>query len=215
MTPDDVDLPKSYKMYRTPHYIAELATRFMVNNALVKQEFVEHGYTSEFSFTNKLDNGAEVLRSPDPVADITARVKSMLNGGYTADDIMVITHESKMAAFRTAIEVADIPYLVGETREITDRLTLVDFMNVKGLEKPVVFVCDIENLYDRTQAGNLFDNADARARRERRARRITYVSLTRACEELIVYYRDPGHPFVSELVTINNRILQKRSPHGV
>jgi len=89
-------------------------------------------------------------------------------------------------------------------------VTLVDFMNVKGLEREVVLVAEIEDLYCRSNSDGLFDDPATQLKAERFSRRKIYVALTRAIEECIVYYTDAGNVFVSELVAINRRITSKR-----
>ena len=80
-------------------------------------------------------------------------------------------------------------------------------MGVKGLEKEVVLVTGIEDLYDRSQPQGMFEDEDTRYQKELLSRRKVYVALTRPLEQLIIYYQDPNNRFVSELLTINNEIL--------
>ena len=86
----------------------------------------------------------------------------------------------------------------------------IDFMNVKGLEKEVVLICGIEDLYERSHTASLFSEEEMRWQEEQLSRRKIYVALTRSLEHLHIYYRDPTNIFLQELLKIIRDILQKR-----
>ena len=204
-----VELKKSYKMFRTPRYIAELATLFTLGDPLSRREFEEYGYTERFKFPNKLKNMAEILRSTHPEEEIAERIQALLNTAYSEEDIMIIASETRLTQAETALRAAGISYVLGESEHVT-AVSLVDFMNVKGLEKEVVLVTGIEDLYDRSKPRGMFDDEDEKRRKELFSRRKIYVSLTRPLERLIIYYQDPANCFISELLTINTGVINKR-----
>jgi hypothetical protein len=211
-----IGLDKSYKMFRTPRFIAELATRFILRDPLSKEEFKVNGYTEDFKFPNKLPNSAEILRSAQPEAEMADRVRSLLNATYSEEDMMVIASETRLPRVEAALKAAGVRCVRGEPQQ-GSAISLVDFINVKGLEKEVVFVIGIEDLYERSKAQGMFDDEDSKARQERYSRRKVYVSLTRPLEQLVIYYQDPSNRFVSELLAINKEILSHRQggPHAV
>ncbi len=206
-----VELKKSYKMFRTPRYIAELATRFILGDPLSRREFEEHGYTERFKSPNKLPNLPEILYSAYPEQEIAERIQALLDTTYVENDIMVITSAHRLPQVEAALSAAGIATIVGEPERDVAAITLVDFMNVKGLEKEVVFVTGIEDLYERSKPQDLFfDDEGDRRRKELFSRRKVYVALTRPLERLIVYYQDPANRFISELLAVNASLIAKR-----
>jgi hypothetical protein len=204
---DALELPKSYKMYRTPRYIGELAYRFVIADAAIRSEFEQRGYRQDTKFESYNDNAAELLRVQDSIPHVIERIHELLAGHCTEDDIMVITSEQLLPAYKTAFEQDGIKFSIGEPKH-GGQISLVDFMNVKGLEREVVFVSGIEDLYVRQDG--LFDDPATQLKEERFSRRKIYVALTRAIEECIVYYTDTSNVFIGELVAINRKIMSKR-----
>jgi superfamily I DNA/RNA helicase len=195
-------------MFRTPRYIAELATRFILGDPLARSEFEEHGYTGSFTYPNKLKNVAEVLRSSRPAQETAQRVRAFLDTTYSEEDILVVTSAERLPQVENALAAQDVRYVLGEP-EHGVAVSLVDFMGVKGLEKEVVVVSGIEDLYDRSKPQRMFEDEEDRYQEELLSRRKVYVALTRTLEQLIIYYQDPNNRFVSELLEINNDILDR------
>ena len=208
---DELDLPKSYKMYRTPRYIGELAYRFVIADPAIRSEFEQHGYRQDTQFESYNDNAAELLRVPDSIPCVVDRIGDLLASHCTEDDIMVITSEPLLPMYKIAFMQAGIKFSFGEPKQ-TGQVSLVDFMNVKGLEREIVLVSGIEDLYARQDG--LFDSPATQLKEERFSRRKVYVALTRAIEECVVYYTDPGNVFIRELVNINRKIMNKRQESG-
>lgn len=204
-----VELKKSYKMFRTPRYIAELATRFILRDPLSKKEFAAQGYTDNFKYPNKLKNMAEIVRSPHPEQEAAVRVRGFLDTGYAEADVMVITSEARLTQMGTSMRSAGVEYVLGEPVQ-GSAVSLVSFTDVKGLEKEIVLVTGIEDLHERSKLQGTFDDEDSRYRKELLSRRKVYVALTRPLEQLIVYYQDGSNRFISDLVEINNDILSRR-----
>ncbi len=202
------EVDKSYKMFRTPHYIAELATRFILGDPLARSEFAEHGYTESFKYPNKLKNRAEVLRTNHPSHEIAEQVRGFLDTSYSEEDILIVTSDEGLDQVADALAAQDVRFRLGEP-EHEAAVSLVDFMGAKGLEKEAVLVTGIEDLYDRSKPQVMFEDQDVRYQRELLSRRKVYVALTRPLERLIVYYQDPNNRFVSELLTINSDILSR------
>jgi hypothetical protein len=203
------ELESSYKMFRTPRHIAMLATRFVLGDPMLRQEFREHGYSEEFTYPKNLSTLAEILRADDPEGEVAERVRSLLNGGYTEGDLMIVTSLKRMPRMAEALERVRVRYVLEETED-AQAITVTDFMNVKGLEKEVVLVTGIEDLYEHSKPEAMFDELDTRYACERFSRRKIYVSLTRPLEQLIIYYQDAGNRFVAELLTINREIQHNR-----
>lgn len=211
LVPRRMELKKSYKMHRTPRYIAELATRFILGESRVRQEFERHGYTEQFQYPNLLDNGAVMMRSRQPAQDLACKVQSLLAGTFHEEDLMVIASARQLDSVAGALGEAGINFTIGEKEE-GGSLTLVDFMNVKGLEKEVVLVTGIEDLYHRGKAEGVFvADEEEKVRQERFSRRKLYVALTRPLEELFIYYTDADNRFIADLLTINRQLLERRS----
>lgn len=206
---EKLDLEKTYKMYRTPRYIAELATRFMLGDASTRQELAENGYSENFQFPNTLENGANLWHTNVAEQDLTLKVVEILSSGYQEDDILIITSQQGLLRCEEHLRRQNIHYSIGET-EKGGQVILTDFMNVKGLEKEVVLICGIEDLYERSQSIRLFEDEDLRWREEQLSRRKIYVALTRSLEHLYLYYQDSTNIFLQELIKINRDILQKR-----
>lgn len=206
---EKLELEKTYKMYRTPRYIAELATRFILGNPSTRQELLENGYTENFQFPNTLENGANFWQSNQPEQDLATKIMEVLGGSYQKDDLLVITSQQGLARCEEFFHQQGIRYHVGES-EKGGEISLTDFMNVKGLEKEVVLICGIEDLYERSHTASLFSDEEMRWQEEQFSRRKVYVALTRSLEHLHIYYRDPTNIFLQELLKINGDILQKR-----
>lgn len=203
------EVEKSYKMFRTPRYIAELATRFILGDPLARSEFAELGYTESFKYPNKLRNTAEILQTDQPAQEIAERVRGFLDTTYSEGDILVITSPERLQHVEDALRAKGVHYALAEP-ERGAAVSVVNFMDVKGLEKEVVLVTGIEDLYDRSKPQAMFDDEDSRHRKELLSRRKVYVALTRPLEQLIVYYQDGGNRFVAELLEINSDILNRR-----
>jgi len=206
---EKLELEKTYKMFRTPRYIAELATRFILGNPSTRQELVENGYTENFQFPNTLENGANFWQSNQPEQELTLKIAEILGGSYQKDDLLVITSQQSLARCAEFFHKLGIHYHIGES-EKGGQVSLTDFMNVKGLEKEVVLIYGIEDLYERSHTVSLFSDEEMRWQEEQLSRRKIYVALTRSLEHLHIYYRDPTNIFLQELLKINRDILQKR-----
>jgi len=204
-----IELPKTYQMFRTPRHMAKLATRFILKDALAAREFTEHGYGEDFRYPNQLRNIAEVLSAVHPEAEIASRVRALLDTTYSEEDIMVITSHDRLPRVEEELRSGSIACVRGEPRE-GRAVSVVGFMEVKGLEKEVVLVSGIEGLDHRRKPEGMFQDEAQKRRRELLARRQIYVALTRPLEQLIVYYQDASNPFVADLLEINSEILERQ-----
>jgi superfamily I DNA/RNA helicase len=205
----ELDLPKTYKMYRTPRYIGELAYHFIMSDSSIRSEFETYGYRADTEFASHNENAASLLRVSSPIDAVVERIQDLLATHYTEDDIMVITSPQKGPLHAKAFTNAGLRFSVGQPKSASE-ISLVDYMNVKGLEREVVFVTGVEDLYHASKPDAMFQNPAAQLKEERFSRRKIYVALTRAIEECIVFYTDPSNKFISELVTINRKITTKR-----
>ena len=204
-------LESSYVMYRTPKYIAELATKFIMNDSSMQAEFREYGYSENFSFANDLDVGAEISKTSTPEEDVAMKIKDLLETQYIGGEhqILVITSEPRIKDAISALERLGIPCQFGE-RVSEGGVTIVEFTNSKGLEREVVLMLGLEDLYHPSNPSALLDSPREKVAGNGYSRRKIYVALTRATEKLILYYSDPTHPFISELCSLNETINNKR-----
>lgn len=206
---EELDLPSSYKMYRTPRYIGELAFRFVMADSVIHDEFKQRGYRENTRFEALSDNAAELLRATDPVSTVVGRINDLLAGQYTEDDLMVVASAQALPAYRAAFERVGFRFSEGQPRQ-NGHIALLDFMNVKGLQRVVVIISHIEDLYHRSKSDGMFDDMATQQKKERFSRRKVYVALTRTTEECVIYYSDPANPFVSDLLRVNRQIASKR-----
>jgi hypothetical protein len=203
-----IELEKSYKMYRTPQHIAELAIKFITSDPFCQKEFEENGYKSNIQYPNTLPYAAEILRSSRPVEDLVARISQFLSSHYTEDDILIISSNQLIQEIEERLTKQNIPHYIGEPDQ-DGFIALVDFQNAKGLEREIVFVVGIEDLYERSSPDGLFWEEGKKLRMESFSRRMIYVAMTRTIEQLIIYYNKPDNRFITELCNRNNRILSK------
>lgn len=152
---------------------------------------------------------AQVLRTDHPAQEIAEQVRAFLDTTYSEEDILVITSAERLQQVEDALRAQAIRFALGEP-EHGAAVGVVDFMGAKGLEKEVVLVSGIEDLFNRSQPRAMFEDENVRYQKELMSRRKVYVALTRPLEQLIVYYQAPDNRFVSELLTINNEILDRR-----
>lgn len=205
----DIELPKSYKMFRTPKYIAELATRFICADAHVRYEFEKHGYREDFQFANQDGSAAVLMRAASQTEAVVERISDYLAKSYAEDDLLVVTSSRRVGDLQAALEASNIRCTIGETGQ-SGVVIIVDFMKVKGLERATVMVCGVEDLYHRESDAALFEDVEIARKQEALSRRLIYIALTRSLEELTLFYSDEGNPFISELIQFNRKILAKR-----
>ncbi|HAR95001.1 MAG TPA: hypothetical protein DCR97_03415 [Deltaproteobacteria bacterium] len=205
-------LDPSYRMYRTPRYIAELATGFVLGDAVMRKEFAEHGYTSTFIYPNPLHHAAVIRQEYEPEKACAALVSELLQTTYPCGEnkILLVTSSLRLATCKRELDAAGVRCRIGE-KAIGDAVTIVEFRDSKGLEREVVVVLGIEDLYARGIAAGVFDEASEQLEREALDRRKIYVALTRAMEGLYIIHQDRMHPFVKELCDLNERIAMKRT----
>ncbi len=208
--PHRIELPKSFQMYRTPALIGKLAVRFVYGDAHCRAEFEQNGYREDFDHPNSSNFAAEILRSSDPALDLLRKIQDLLRTKYAVDDILIITSASLLQEVEAKLKEAGIPSKIGES-EADGLVALVDFQDAKGLEREIVLVAGIEDLYEGSKPEGLFWDVSEKIRREGLSRRMIYVAITRTIEQLIIYYGQPTNCFVSELLKINEAILAK---HG-
>lgn len=209
LVPQEIKFPKSFQMYRTPKYIGELATKFIFYNPHLKHELEKYGFDEQFKYPNKLNSAAEIKQSSEPEQEIINQIEDLLTKTYVENNIMLITSNKNIDTFREKLSNTSIDFSIGESED-ENSVVLVDFMNVKGLEKEVVFVNCIEDLYNRNKDEQLFLEEDKKIVKEILSRRKIYVSLTRALERLIIFYQNNHNVFISELLEINDKIYNKR-----
>jgi len=206
---NEIDLPKSYRMYRTPKYVGKLAHQFVTSDPKVRAEFEARGYREDTTFASHIRHAAEFRRSDNPSTAIADSIVAALTSLYTEDDILVITSHEQIVAHERAFAEHGIAFNVGQSL-LRGRVTLVDFMDVKGLERQAVFISGIESLYHRGKSEGLFWSVDKQAQQEILSRRKIYVALTRTIQECIVYYQEASNPFVAELLRLNRQINHER-----
>lgn len=209
IVPHQIELPKSYQMYRTPKHIAKLAVDFIWQDAHCRQDFEERGYKGNFNFPNQADYVAEMLMTANPTEEIVRRIKSLLDIHYIADDILVIVSAHLLESLRASLDREQIACTIGEPKN-EGFVALVGFEDAKGLEREVVIVAGIEDLYEKTKPEGLFWEESQKIRREGLSRRMIYVAITRTIEQLLIFYEQSTNRFVADLLKINQSILAKR-----
>jgi hypothetical protein len=204
-------LDKSFMMYRTPRFIAELATKFITNDPLMRAEFSEYGYSSKLIFANELDIGAELLLTSSPELDAAKKIKELLESQYLAgeDQILVVTSADGMDKSHSALSDMGIKCQRGE-QLLGGAVTIVEYSESKGLEREVVLMLRVEDLYHSSNPDALLDSPKVQIDEDGYSRRKIYVALTRSTERLLCYYTERTHPLVRELCDINESINDKR-----
>ncbi len=213
----EVELDKSYRMYRTPKYIAELAVEFVTSDPYVRHEFEQKGYRGRFVYPNELEALPVLEHSTTPHKAIAERVSSLISRDYTERDILVVTSAARLEEHRQALIRQGVRCSTKEPSGTEQAVMLTDFEASKGLERDVVLVSGVEDLYERSCPEGLADDEELRARKESLSRRKVYVALTRTIEQLYVYYSKAENRFVNDLLEINRQLLkkhQKRIRHG-
>jgi superfamily I DNA/RNA helicase len=114
-----------------------------------------------------------------------------------------------MPALYDRLCLEGIPCLLGEPKH-DGFVALVPFQDAKGLEREVVLVAGIEDLYESGKPEGLFWEESQKIKRETLSRRTIYVAMTRTIEQLVIYYQQPNNPFIANLLKINESILAKR-----
>lgn len=206
--PNTVDLAKSYKMYRTPKYIGKLATRFLIKDPESKNELRDKGYTQKFKPANDSDELAIIMKTPQPIISVLKRIQGLLKSSFLPEDIMVISSSTKLLNIHDCLMENQIPVLRNEPDKSLNEVVLVDFENVKGLEKNVVIICGIEDLYCQGCPESTFDKNPEQKKKELFSRRMIYVALTRTLEKLFIYYEGGTNRFISDLTQINQQLMK-------
>lgn len=201
---------KSFKMYRSPKYVAKLAIDFINKDPLLRYEFTNNGYRDgQIEFVNTLDAAAEIYHVQDSIGELLDRVSSMNQGLYSADDLMIVTSPERLEEVNERLNSRGIKSEIGEPHS-TGCVCCVDFLNVKGLERRVVIINRIEDLYSKLDPMNSFDNETDKNLRDSLSRRMIYVAMTRTTEELVILCEDPKNSFVRDLLELNGMILKER-----
>ncbi|HQC15057.1 nuclease-related domain-containing DEAD/DEAH box helicase [Mesotoga prima] len=201
---------KSFKMYRSPKYVSRLAIDFINKDPLLKYEFTNNGYRDgQIEFVNTLDSAAEIYHVQDSIGELLDRVSSMNQGLYSADDLMIVTSPERLEEVNERLNSRGIKSEIGEPHS-TGCVCCVDFLNVKGLERRVVIINRIEDLYSKFDPINSFGNETEKNLRDSLSRRMIYVAMTRTTEELVILCEDPKNSFVRDLLELNGMILKER-----
>lgn len=201
---------KSFKMYRSPKYVSRLAIDFVNRDPFLRYEFANNGYRdSQIEFANTLDSAAEIYHAQDSVKELLERVADMRRGIYSEDDLMIVTSPERLKEVNDRLNSIGIRSEIGEPKNPCC-VCCVDFLNVKGLERRVVIIHRIEDLYSKFDPINSFGNETEKNLRDSLSRRMLYVAMTRTTEELIMLYEDPKNPFIQDLIELNDMILEER-----
>jgi superfamily I DNA/RNA helicase len=206
----DAALPKSYRMYRTPRYIAELARQILTADHGVMQELESAKYDlKHIESKNPFPNVATLWPVNEMITDLTQRISDLQGSGVMRSDIMVIASTRRISGITAALHNANIPV---QDREVSrgEFVTVVDFEHAKGLERKEVLVCGVEDLPVRTSLSLAGKSEAECARLESFSRRKLFVALTRTLQNATVFYESPSALLVSELIEANAAITKKR-----
>ena len=212
LQPGSIALKASYRTYRTPRWIAELATRFVWSDPDTKRALVEQGYERDVDSASPITQAAELVRGEDEqdvLKEATLVVKRESDWGRPSD-VLVITSERRAEAVVEALRAGGVRVRLGQPEGEEASVVVVPFEAAKGLERPHVVVTGVEDLYDSRRAPIHLD-ADERAEMEGFARRSIYVSLTRTMETLRIIYSDAHNPYVRQLVDIQSSLDEARA----
>jgi len=203
-----IELPKTYRMYRTPKNIAKIALKFLLQNDLIKNELKNNGYLlNNVEYMNPLEVVPEMNRVIDKY-EIIEKIKGLSLKGYNNEQIMIITSSSKLEEVSGILEKNNIQY-EKEYKGSLDKLVLVDFENSKGLEKEIVIIYGIEDLYHRSNSEAILDSEPEKQNKQTYSVRKIYIALTRTLESLIVYYDETDNPFIKELIQLNTTLTNQ------
>lgn len=206
---EKIQLPKTYEMYRTPKYIAQLALKFLMKNPIIKQELSNNDYLiNNVEYKNTIENLPELKRI-NSYSEILDSIRSYYSKDYNYEEIMVITSKNKLDTMKELFKDAEIQYDV-EYQGSINKITLVDFENSKGLEKEVVIIYGIEDLYTRSMNISTFDDERTKMLEESYSIRKIYIAITRALEHVILFYDDSDNPYVHELLKESRSLTNKR-----
>lgn len=199
-------LDKSFFMYRTPKYIAQLATEFILTDEWTSNQFAQNEYRpSNFDYKNPFNNLAEIIKYDE----VLSTLYSIFKRGYNPSDIMIITSEKLISNVERELKTANLDFTIGIHEDQTG-ITIIDFMNVKGLEKKVVIIIGIEDLYHPFRLEAQMDSEHEKKQKESLTKRLIYIALTRTLEQLILLYKDDTNPYIATLLQINKKIIKKR-----
>lgn len=206
-----LQVPRAFRMYRTPRYIADMAVRFVRGDEIVRNDLESNGYLECFQYPNECDTAAVIRQSSEVIDDVKDCVIDMLSQGYSESEVMVITSAGMVQDQIKALQQANVnaDHLVASDVNAV-RVIVTDFMNVKGLEREAVIVSGIEDLAHRGSDHAAFSDQEDVAFMESMSRRKLYVALTRTTEQMFVIYSDPHNPFIMELIQLDESILKKR-----
>lgn len=202
-----IDLDRSYVMYRTPLLIGQLATRFLLNDSTIRYEFRQHGYEKEPEYRNQYHSVPQLLWAALPEKEVIARLQDYLQGPYTPDDIMIICPPTFFERMQQALDRDRIPWSTTYTQG-AEVVHLVDFHHAKGLERRVVIILGIEELYHRSALRGRYDSSDVQAKQEQFSRRAIYMAMTRTIEDLLLIYSDPLNAYIADLLQVNKSLSQ-------
>lgn len=208
---EPIQLPSTHMMYRTPKGIAQLAYRFLKKDRKLWKELEKQGYSDSPQYESYSENSAVLIMDTKSVESIALRIQERLEAGEAPDDFMIITAEEHVTAFRRFFKELGIPFTLGHPRD-GKQVSIIDFMNVKGLEREVVIINGIEDLYDHRRDETSYGDTAILNRREGFMRRKLYVALTRAIEECYIYYTNPQNRFIKDLIEINRDIVGGPKP---
>jgi len=201
----------SFRMYRTPRNIADMAVKFVKSDVLVRNEFEEHGYLDNFQYPNDLQNAAILKKSGDPIQDICKQITDLLDSGRSAGEILWIGDETKIEKMFEALKEKHVPCEREYLRtDAAGSVVLTSFSNAKGLEREFVIISGIESLFHEHHPDALFLSGEDIAYKQSLSRRLIYVALTRSIEDLYMFYQDSTNPFISQLLEIDRKLLLKR-----
>jgi hypothetical protein len=206
----------SFRMYRTPCYIADLAVKFVKFDVLVRNEFETNGYLDNFQYPNALQNAAILKKSSNPINDMCKQITDFLDSGRSAGEILWIGDEITIEHMSEALKERHVPCEMEYIRnDVSGSVVLTSFSNAKGLERELVLISDIELLFHEQHPDAFLLSGEDIAFKQSQSRRLIYVALTRCIEELYLFYLDSKNPFISDLLEIDRKLLYKREQRDI
>lgn len=197
------ELQSRFLMYRSPQPVARLAWKFLTSDRLIAEDIKEEGYKMDIKpkspFTYNpvfISSASEEALSQCVLEDVhkylcLAEPKQILCIGLK-DKMLGKLYQylvSHSVAVRWATEVPrDGNYLV-----------LADYVEAKGLERDYVYIVDADELARKT---GVFVTDEQIREEVKRDRIKLFVALTRAIQEVRIYYVNRNHTFIKQLLQL-------------
>ncbi len=184
------------RAYRNTYEIMQTAYEAVCQNEMLLRELHEQEEQLLDPDLNEYDmrhgDYPTLTRYNDKLAEersIVSQIRDALQNGYQPNDIAVLTRRfADMSGFRLALQQAGIPaYAVQDTNgEVPEGVAVSTLHSAKGLEYRVVFITNLDAMFDMEGLRRKEERDDFEANEMR----LLYVGMTRARDRLHLSYRN-------------------------